>query len=258
MREELEESLTQLREQGLVQIDRLGLAHAEALLRRVELERPEVATLMLERLARRIDAMSDALQQRRDDVQRSIRQLPEEEQGRAQQWLDQGQLSEWTSGVSHGPTANSLAAISTELDQAGAASPGTAVANNLESELQQQELDTLAAAYQMLDTGDSPPDESSPAPGRASAATPETRRAGTPFRSLQLTRDTLRELGTRRVVARAARLAPKESGPLNPEKLTLQALVEMQELSENYLSRFVSYAETLMWLDKVTGKDEQP
>ncbi len=257
MREELEHVLDRLREQGVSNIDRLGLAHADSLLNRAALARPEVAALILERLTRHVDSMSDALRQYRDDLQRDVAQLPANDRARAQQWLDQGNLKvlvQEMKGVT--TTDGALDRISHELDQAGAGATNQDIPNTLDNELQQQESDILAAAFHIPKPGDSPSTVASYAGNRKPTSAQDTLKRGAAFRSLQMTRSTLRDLGTRRVVARATRLAPKESGPLNPEKLTLLSLVEMQELSDAYLSRFVSYAETLMWLDQVAGKDE--
>jgi hypothetical protein len=43
---------------------------------------------------------------------------------------------------------------------------------------------------------------------------------------------------------------PKNAGPLNSHHLVHQSLTLMRELSPEYLTQFVSYVETLSWLDR--------
>ena len=50
-------------------------------------------------------------------------------------------------------------------------------------------------------------------------------------------------------VSRALEEAPEESGPLNPQKLVIRSMLAMRELSPAYLARFVSYVDTLFWLE---------
>lgn len=47
--------------------------------------------------------------------------------------------------------------------------------------------------------------------------------------------------------------APKNAGPLNSPHLVYRALSLMHETSPEYLNRFVSYVDTLVWLDQATG-----
>tara|TARA_R110001592_G_scaffold363392_1_gene687092 strand:+ start:13396 stop:14148 length:753 start_codon:yes stop_codon:yes gene_type:complete len=50
-------------------------------------------------------------------------------------------------------------------------------------------------------------------------------------------------------VARALKEAPEESGPLNPQKLIIRSMLSMRDISPGYLARFVSYVDTLFWLE---------
>jgi hypothetical protein len=69
-----------------------------------------------------------------------------------------------------------------------------------------------------------------------------------------------RELGQQRTaesrIAHAAQEAPEDSGPLNPQKLAIRSLIVMRELSPSYLRRFVSYVDTLFWLENTGGIDK--
>lgn len=50
-------------------------------------------------------------------------------------------------------------------------------------------------------------------------------------------------------VSRALQEAPEDSGPLNPQKLVIRSMLAMRDISPGYLARFVSYADTLFWLE---------
>ncbi len=58
------------------------------------------------------------------------------------------------------------------------------------------------------------------------------------------------KLGAENLVEGALQGARPDSGPLNPEKLVIHSLATMRELSPHYLSRFVSYIDTLFYLDQ--------
>ena len=57
------------------------------------------------------------------------------------------------------------------------------------------------------------------------------------------------KLGAERLVEGAVQNARPDSGPLNPEKLVIHSLATMRELSPHYLARFVTYIDTLFYLD---------
>ena len=57
-------------------------------------------------------------------------------------------------------------------------------------------------------------------------------------------------------LALAMKQAPKNAGPINSHMLVLRSLAMMQELSPDYLSRMVSYVDTLLLLDP--GEKELP
>lgn len=52
-----------------------------------------------------------------------------------------------------------------------------------------------------------------------------------------------------RVVNQALAEIPDDCGPLNPQRLATRSLATMRDLSPHYLSRFVSYIDTLFWLE---------
>jgi Protein of unknown function (DUF2894) len=52
-------------------------------------------------------------------------------------------------------------------------------------------------------------------------------------------------------IERAAGRAPENAGPLNSHLLMLRAAERLRETSPEYLRRFLSYADSLLWLDEI-------
>jgi len=55
---------------------------------------------------------------------------------------------------------------------------------------------------------------------------------------------------TESMVNRAVIARPENPGPLNPHMLAIKSLTNMRDLSLPYLNRFVSYIETILWLEE--------
>ena len=74
------------------------------------------------------------------------------------------------------------------------------------------------------------------------------------FRELASTksfRKSREKLSTDKLVTRAIKECPDDCGPLNPQMLAIRSLTVMRELSPQYLNRFVTYIDTLLWLEQV-------
>lgn len=76
------------------------------------------------------------------------------------------------------------------------------------------------------------------------------------LKSMRLFKSTWAQLSTEKRVANVIEQAPKEAGPLNSQTLVIRSLSMLREISPEYLSRFVAYADTLLWLEKAGGKSE--
>lgn len=55
-------------------------------------------------------------------------------------------------------------------------------------------------------------------------------------------------------LARALHRGPENAGPLNSHKLMLRSLSLMQSLSPDYLRRFLSQVDSLLWLEQASAK----
>lgn len=73
------------------------------------------------------------------------------------------------------------------------------------------------------------------------------------LKSLDYFRDSWSQLSIDQQFAQAMAQVPDNAGPLNSHLLILRALQRMHEISPDYLSRFIAYADTLVWLDQATG-----
>jgi hypothetical protein len=71
-------------------------------------------------------------------------------------------------------------------------------------------------------------------------------------------RETWARISAETEVDQAAHRAPENAGPLNAHNLVLRTLSLMRELSPDYLRRFMSHTESLLWLDQAHGQLKQP
>jgi hypothetical protein len=86
----------------------------------------------------------------------------------------------------------------------------------------------------------------------AQHARPRTTAAGDPSRELKTVREsraTWARMSVDKQLALAMKQGPKNAGPINSHNLVLRSLAMMQEISPDYLSRMVSYVDTLLSLD---------
>jgi Protein of unknown function (DUF2894) len=90
-------------------------------------------------------------------------------------------------------------------------------------------------------------------PGAVLAASSGPVASGPPeLKSLQRDRATWARLSVDQELQRALAQVPDNPGPLNSHLLVLRSLRLMQTLSPDYLARFVSQLETLVWLDQAS------
>lgn len=68
------------------------------------------------------------------------------------------------------------------------------------------------------------------------------------FRQSQVKRN------SERLLTRIIQEGPEDAGPLNSQALIIRSLTIMRELSPGYINRFVSYMDTLLWLEQAGEK----
>ena len=69
-------------------------------------------------------------------------------------------------------------------------------------------------------------------------------------------RATWSRLSVDKQLSQAIGQGPENAGPINSHMLVLRSLTLMRDLSPDYLHRFMSYADTLLWLDQAGKKDK--
>lgn len=86
-------------------------------------------------------------------------------------------------------------------------------------------------------------------PDKDSGSAPE-------LKTLSYFRNTWSKLSVDRQIAQAIEQAPENAGPINSHMLVLRSLALMRDISPDYLNRFMSYADTLLWLDQADNKNK--
>ena len=71
-------------------------------------------------------------------------------------------------------------------------------------------------------------------------------------------RNTWAKLSVDKQLAQAIEQAPENAGPINSHRLVLRSLALMRDISPDYLNRFMSYADTLLWLEQADSKNKPP
>jgi hypothetical protein len=66
-------------------------------------------------------------------------------------------------------------------------------------------------------------------------------------------RSTWSKLSAERRLTQSLAKLPQNAGPLNSHNLVHQSLTLMRELSPDYLNRFVSYVDALLWVDQANA-----
>ncbi|MCG8612598.1 MAG: DUF2894 domain-containing protein [Pseudomonadales bacterium] len=74
--------------------------------------------------------------------------------------------------------------------------------------------------------------------------------------SVKQLRDSMAKRGSERLVTQAVKTVPEDPGPLNPQMLVTRSLSAMRSLSPEYLNRFVSYLDSLFWLEQAGARQE--
>ena len=113
-----------------------------------------------------------------------------------------------------------------------------AAPRSLEEELRRQEFELLGATVGLM-------------PGNAG----ENEGAWRPSAVDELTamdqfQQSLRQHHSQQRVTRAIEDGPEDPGPLNAQALIIRSLANMRALSPNYANRFVSYMDSLLWLEQ--------
>lgn len=90
--------------------------------------------------------------------------------------------------------------------------------------------------------------------GVSASAEANEKRVPVELKSMKVFRESwVKQVSDSRVTA-AINDAPENPGPLNPQMLMIRSLDVMRDLSPQYLNRFVSYLDSLLWLEQAGEK----
>lgn len=206
-------ALEALRRDGAAQFDPVGFRHLEAMARRL----PGLPAALQPRLQARLDSAIADLAQRFERSRQATGALVA------------------TLAASHPPRARELRRLLAAGDHAGvrrlgvlAAQPsGCAPLAQLNQHIRQ--LRQQAAPGNPLELG---------------------AEAATEMQSLRRFRDSWSRIVAEEQVEQAIGRAPDQAGPLNSHMLVLRSLSLMRELSPDYLRRFLSHLDSLLWLEE--------
>ena len=137
-------------------------------------------------------------------------------------------------------TVTALAALRRDLN-AGQATPLSAI-SDFEQQLQGQEVELLQGAL----SASAVIEESVPKPASDALDSPAQ-----PLKASQTMRAHLQRRAAEKRIDLAIAEGPESPGPLNPQMLAIKALTIMRDISPQYLNRYVSYLDTLFWVEQL-------
>lgn len=210
--------LEQLRKQGAAQADPLRFHYAAALARRLPTQRGEARHRLEDRLAAALAACAQSLQQARDEAERAVARLTQQSPAAADE------LQRLCAAGEFGALRRFAARLAARND---GDTPLAALTRHL---AQLAELDDGAA------------------PGAGNGAPRE-------LKAIRRARTSWARLSVARQLTQAVEQAPENAGPLNSQRLLLQSLALMRDVSPDYLARFMSYADTLLALEQAQTQD---
>jgi len=138
-----------------------------------------------------------------------------------------------------------LAELSQQLNQFGIASNDNSEAQSFDDVLRQQEdeiVQQFGHSGNQLSAFDS-------AQQNASQTTSGVRSGQRELKSIQRFRASREKIYADELVTQSIKEGPENPGPINPHMLAIRSISNMRDISPKYLSRFVSYIDSLFWLE---------
>ena len=244
----LEARLDALQEASVDGFDPVRFRFMEALLVRARGHREGVSHILARRLTLALDeyhcAYCAAKEKATLSLARGTTQFPESRES-LQALFDSNQfdaLRRLLLKLELVSTAESLAHLAKDVASGGDAPDGNSATGSFDDILRQQEHTLLSKA--------GPSSTALPAHGFvASGPSGEGE-----LDAIHYFRESLVKRNADKLVTQAIKEIPEGAGPLNPQKLIVQSLSSMRDLSPHYLNRFVAYIDTLLWLEKAGRK----
>ena len=258
------QALEDLKQVGVQRFDPVRFQFIESMARRALEHRAAVSTIVEQKILQAVaDLQADFSQQQEQSaelVTSLAQQFPDSsEQGQrlfeAGDFKSLKQLAASLQRENHslegGQAMTALAALATQINQSGFAANNKFRESSFSELLRQQEHDTLRSPY-VTNKHASSQDEEAKQVDLFNHDLPGDQVAE--LNSVRLFRESLVKLNSDKLVTRVISEGPESPGPLNPQGLVIKSLSTMRELSPDYLNRFVSYIDTLLWLEQAGAK----
>ncbi|MBA6412161.1 DUF2894 domain-containing protein [Parahaliea sp. F7430] len=224
--------IVSLRERGLQAFAPIRFAAIQALVKRLE-QAGDQAALSSRLQSQAVTGLNDYIQgllDTREQVQSQFTELlqrfpeAESELRRTACTFDQRALQRLQRRLERQRSSGPLAQLTAELSELSELATGLPSSEGFSTDLQAQEKQLLAE-YQ-------------------AASLPRAE-----LRSAQRYRQAMLRVGAEQLVNQAQAQLPADSGPLNPQRLATRSITLMHQLSASYTARFVSYIDTLFYLE---------
>lgn len=140
-----------------------------------------------------------------------------------------------------------LARLNATADEL-AARPAPATETNAESAAPSPLADLLAYIGQHAHAQPGTPQSGATKPSSPGTTKPRARQAPE-LKSVAYFRNTWSKLSTEQQLTQTLAQAPANAGPMNSQHLVLRSLQVMRDVAPDYLQGFMSYVDTLIWLE---------
>ncbi|MEH6582836.1 MAG: DUF2894 domain-containing protein [Halioglobus sp.] len=243
--------LARLQEIGAHRFDPVRFRYIDSMTLEALEHREPVARILAKKSNEALDQYRTDFEQLAEEARHLVAQLTTDRPAaadKARELLDNCQfreLARWAKQLGHYDIVVALASLSSQLEHRETGLDEGPDGGSFEDFLRQQE----SAMVSSLASPDSAQgalfaDQDLPAlPGDFGE-----------LKSVRQHRESRAKISADKLVTRAIAECPEEAGPLNPQKLVIRSLSAMRDLSPHYLNRFVTYIDTLLWLEQADAK----
>ena len=255
----LKPGLSALKESGADRFDPVCFRYIDTMARRAAIEQAPVSRILENKALAALNNYLADYSQARSEAQTSMAsvcsQFPDATEA-CRKFFDEGdfkaigRLAAKLQREQHQVTLGPLIRL---IDQDSAPVNEKLMGASLDDLLRRQEKDIVDSFSRAVNT------ITGPMPDQTSIPAEKLQHSGVgELKSAKRFREARARRGADSLVTRAITACPQNSGPLNPQRLIIRSIVAMREISPQYLSRFVTHLNTLLWLEQTSGNIEPP